>query len=206
MLDASVGVVGAMGLPPFAETAYRVAHMTDNIARVRQLVGIAITKNTIAAVSVSFVCFGMGALMLVVSNAVGGTVFGFLFFVVGVFALGAILHVDGSKLRMLLKRIDDSPDQVAWIHLSPIANRLRRRDVTVIVFFVDRQFVRFALPKTEGGELVELLRERCPEARFTRDLSLPVLLEHEGRWRKDPDGFRKQRGDTPPGNESIGPT
>ena len=159
--------------------------------RIQQLIGIAKTKNLLAAALIALSCVGMGVLALVHSTTIGGTVFAYLFFVVGAISFPAILYLDGQALRVLCRRLDAEPDQVAWVHVSPIANRLRRRESTVIVFFLDRTFVRFALPKALAEELVGLLGEVCPQARQTRELPLPGLLELEKAWRRDPEGFRQ---------------
>ena len=165
--------------------------MAQTNERIQQLIGIAQRKNTIAAVLIAGLCLCMGTLALVYATKTGGVVFGVLFFVVGVLALFSILRVDGGKLRVVQTRVRESPELVAWIHLSSIANRLRRREATLIVFFMDRTYVRFALRKDDGHELIGLLRTQCPLARFTEELPLPALLAHEVQWRKNPEAFRR---------------
>ena len=158
--------------------------------RIKKIIGISVARNAMAAALIAGACFVMGALSIVYSTAIGGLIFGCLFIAVGVMAIVAILYFDGGTLRLLRRRLEKEPGEVAWIHVSQIANRLRRRDVTVIVFFNDRTYARIALPKAEGYELFELLQARCPRARQTKDLPLPDLLAHEVRWRKDPVAFR----------------
>ena len=161
--------------------------------RIDQLIGIALAKTTWAAVMIAGVCIGMGVLALYSASTFGGAVFGCLFVTVGVVALPVILHRDGGALRILRRRLRQAPEQVAWLHVSPIPNRLRRRESTLIVFFLDRSYVRLALSIANANELFDLLAGRCPEARQTRDLPLPELLEHERSWRKDPEAFRSAR-------------
>ncbi|MCL2822583.1 MAG: hypothetical protein FWD57_01195 [Polyangiaceae bacterium] len=137
----------------------------------------------------------MSAVTLAFSSSTGGTVFGYLFLVVGLSALPAILHIDGGTLRILRRRVHDEPDRIAWLHMSAVANRLRRGDSTLIVFFLDRTYARLTLPKARAQELLDLLRSQCPQARITEELPLPKLLEHEAKWRKDPEAFRLGRDD-----------
>ncbi len=166
-----------------------VSHPSDR--RIQELIGKARRKDVVAAWAVGVLCVSVGVLLFATAKDTAGVVFGCLFFLVGGMGGLAIHRLDGGKLRTLYRRLEQSPDQVAWLHVSSIANKLRRGEATVIVFFLDRTYVRLALPKVEAHELFDLVGARCPAARVTRELPLPELLEHEAQWRKDPEAFRK---------------
>ena len=59
--------------------------------RIQHLIGIAVAKNTIAAAMIAGLCIGMRTLTHIYSSTTGGTVFGYLFFVVGLMAFLALL-------------------------------------------------------------------------------------------------------------------
>jgi len=159
--------------------------------RIQELIDKARRKDVIAAWAVGVLCVSVGVLLFVGARDTAGVVFGCLFFLVGGMGGLAIHRLDAGKLRALHRRLEQTPDQVVWLHVSSIANKLRRGEATVIVFFLDRTYVRLALPKAEAHELFDLVQVRCPGARVTRELPLPELLEHETQWRKDPEAFRK---------------
>jgi len=160
--------------------------------RIRDLIDQARRKDVIAAWAIGLVCVVVGAMLFWRATDTTGMVFGFLFFLVGAMGGLAVYRLDGGKLKRLWQRLQRQPELVVWLHESSVANRLRRGEASVFVFFMDRTYVRVTLPKARASELMQWLIACCPQARQTRELSLSALLELELQWRKDPAAFRSE--------------